>query len=74
MMDVNERLRELEAENEMLLDLVRDIPQIKQEWEIYQLAFENIEVILRGTRSNWDVLKDEVDLTKRKLDVLGESK
>lgn len=74
MMDVNERLRELEAENEMLLDLVRDIPQIEQERAIYQLALENIEVILNGTRSNWDVLKDEVDLTRRKLDVLGESK
>lgn len=74
MNDVNERLRELEAENEMLLDLVRDIPRIEQERAIYQLAFENIEVILSGTRSNWDVLKDEVDLTKRKLDVLGESK
>lgn len=74
MKDVNERLRELEAENEMLLDLVQDIPRIEQERAIYQLAFENIEVILSGTRSNWDVLKDEVDLTKRKLDVLGESK
>lgn len=74
MMDMNERLRELEAENEMLLDLVRDIPRVEQERAIYQLAFENIEVILNGTRSNWDVLKDEVDLTKRKLDVLGESK
>ena len=35
MIDVNERLRELETENEMLLDLVQDIPKIEQERAIY---------------------------------------
>ncbi|WP_214684688.1 hypothetical protein [Exiguobacterium sp. s155] len=73
MMDVQERIRHLETENEMLLDALQLLQLKERECEVLTNAVTNIEVIVRNERTSpHRAIMGELATTRVMLQVLEE--
>ena len=74
MMDIQERVRHLETENEMLIDALQLLQLKERECDVLTNAINHIEVIVRNAqRSPSRAIMSELATTRIMLQVLEES-
>lgn len=73
MMDIQEKVRHLEAENELLLDALQLLQLKERECDVLTNAINHIEVIVRNTQSSPSrAIMVELATTRVMLQVLEE--
>lgn len=73
MMDIQEKVRHLETENEMLLDALQLLQLKERECDVLTNAINHIEVIVRNTESSSSrAIMAELATTRVMLQVLEE--